>query len=336
MEGMGLTPKKHTESKEDSLIRKLGLAGILGPAIFLLCSTIPATLQPGYNAIKNTISSLVWTPYGWMQTLGFCALGLLLMVFSTGLYKGIEKRCGLKAGATALFLVGAGVLLVGVFPTNPGLDPTLHGSIHHLAARLVGILFPIAIFSLVFSMKSDRRWKALAVYTVVSGVFVTALIFVWICLAVTGLMNSWVGLYERVFMAIAMTWLVAISIRLIMLSYRSGHGNYFPVNTKRTIWGHVGEIGRVIYGQMKSRKAAEDQKTRIIQALKYTTYGVLLVLAIRQHKKNEKEAKINQSAYTPVISKVLLLGAKKIGQRLGIAPVTTVVMDIIIDEQKAN
>lgn len=156
-------------------------------------------------------------PYGWMQTAGFYILGILIIIFSIGLYRGIGGEKWLKPGISIFILIGAGMVMLGIFPTNPESGPTMHGAVHHFVARTVGILFPIFCFLLIPSLKADSRWRPLTVFTVIAGVAIVILIGGWIWLVVSGMVNAWVGLFERVFMATAVIWLEVMALRLLFL-----------------------------------------------------------------------------------------------------------------------
>ena len=108
------------------------LAGIIAPPLFWLLSNIAATLHPDYHILRQTVSELALGPYGWIQTADFFIVGILAIVFSSGLYFAVQRRQGFRAGIGILVFVGLGTFLLGFFPTEPGGTPTLATLTPHL------------------------------------------------------------------------------------------------------------------------------------------------------------------------------------------------------------
>jgi hypothetical protein len=207
---------KHTNRKW--LIRLLAIAGIIGPIAFWLISSLMAASHPGYSSVSLTLSKLVFTSNGWIQIIGFCLLGYMVILFAGGLYSGVEARPGLKLGTIAIFLIGLGVLIIGLFPTDL-IDGTFstQGTIHLNAAKSVGALFPLACFLIVPSLKHDRRWRGFDMFTVASGVLVLLLAILWVSVNSHWGIEDLVGLYERVYFGIAILWVEVMSVRLLVL-----------------------------------------------------------------------------------------------------------------------
>lgn len=63
----------------------LALAGVVGPIVLIIANLIASFSVSDYNPIRDSISSLAWTPMGWLQSIGFLAIGLLVEVFAVGL-----------------------------------------------------------------------------------------------------------------------------------------------------------------------------------------------------------------------------------------------------------
>jgi len=194
----------------------LALAGVVGPFV-LICADLTAALSaPGYNLIRDSISSLALAPMGWLQTIGFLAVGLLTEIFVAGLLFNIRGGRGFKLSIGLLVCFGFGLLLIGAFRTDPvGAPHTIEGTIHSVTATTVFWLFPIAVLLLTPSLRSDSYWKDIYVYTVVTSVLALALI--------TGRVGlpaqlSWFGLYERILVANMIIWVEVMAVRLLRLS----------------------------------------------------------------------------------------------------------------------
>ena len=85
---------------ERSLAHVLGLldaygilawAGIIGPLVLVALDITAAISQPKYSLIKDSISALGLTSLGWIQTIGFVVFGLLVEIFTAGLFLNIRK-----------------------------------------------------------------------------------------------------------------------------------------------------------------------------------------------------------------------------------------------------
>jgi len=194
----------------------LALAGVTGPFVLILADLIAGFSEPRYDPIRDSISSLALTPMGWVQTIGFLAIGLLVEVFVAGLLFNIRRRRGLGSSVGLLVCFGFGLLLIGAFRTDPvGAPHTIEGTIHSVAVTTVFWLFPVAILLLAPSLRNDPYWKDTFVYTVVTSVLALALIIGWVCLPAQ---LTWFGLYERVLVANTVIWVEVIAVRLLRLS----------------------------------------------------------------------------------------------------------------------
>jgi hypothetical protein len=108
---------------------------------------------------------------GWIQTIGFVVFGLLVEIFTAGLFLNIRRRHLFDLGIGLLTFFGFGLALIGLFRTDPtGALPTWSGRIHVWAAYSVLGLFPVALALLISSIKNDPNWRGLFHYTVVSGI----------------------------------------------------------------------------------------------------------------------------------------------------------------------
>ena len=198
----------------------LALAGVVGPFVLIIGDLTAAFSEPGYDLIRDSISSLALTPMGWVQTIGFLAIGLLVEVFVAGLLFSIRGRRGFGPSLGLLVCFGFGLLVIGAFRTDPaGASTTIEGTIHSVAATAVFWLFPIAILLLAPSLRNDPCWEGIFAYTVVTGGLALALMIGWVCLPAQ---LSWFGLYERILVANAVIWVEVIAFCLLRLSLGRG------------------------------------------------------------------------------------------------------------------
>jgi hypothetical protein len=199
----------------------LALAGIVGPIVLGVADLAAGLSVPWYNPIRDSISSLALTPMGWLQTIGFLVIGLLVEVFAAGLLFSIRGGRVFKFGIAILAWFGFDLLLVGAFRTDMvGTPRTIEGTIHGAAATTVFWLFPIACLLIASSLRNSAYWKDLFVYTIVTSVLASVFMLVrlWLPLEL-----SWFGLYERVLVYNVVIWLEVMAIRLLRLSILRGH-----------------------------------------------------------------------------------------------------------------
>jgi hypothetical membrane protein len=196
----------------------LALAGIVGPLILVTMDLIAAFTQPKYSPIRQSISSLALTSMGWIQTIGFMLIGLMIESFTAGLYLNIKRRRGFGFGTTLLAFFGFGMLVLGTFHTRAvGAPATFSSRVHAVAADSVLGLFPVALTLMLTSIKNDKRWRRMFNYTVVTAIIAVALAA---CYPFLPKGFQFFGLYERLMVLNAITWLGTFAVRLLILSFR--------------------------------------------------------------------------------------------------------------------
>ena len=192
------------------------LVGIVGPIVVIVGDLVASLSIPNYSPIRDSISSLALTPIGWLQTICFLAMGLLLEIFVAGLFFNIRRARGFHAGIGLLALCGFMLMLIATFHMDHPEAPPMDGIIHTIASFGLGLLFPIAILSLAPSLKNTPNWKNIFVYTLVAGVLAFGLIVVAFLTEQIG----WFGLYERIIVANAIIWVEVVAIHFLRLLLR--------------------------------------------------------------------------------------------------------------------
>ncbi len=204
--------------KKLSISGFLALAGMAGPVVLVITDMTTGLTAPGYNYIHDSISSLAWTRFGFVQTVGFLAIGLLVELFVAGLFFNVRGRRGFGFGLALLAVFGFGLLLVGAFHTNPAEGPsTVEGTIHGYAAKSIFWFFPVAAGLIATSLKNDPYWKPLFIYTIAAAGIAVALMISSIFLSE----SSWFGLFERILVADEIIWVEVMAYRLLRLSLKA-------------------------------------------------------------------------------------------------------------------
>jgi Protein of unknown function (DUF998) len=190
------------------------IVGIVGPVVVIVGDITASLSVPGYSPISDSVSSFALTSLGWLQSICFLAMGTLLVIFVGGLYFSIRRARGFHAGITLLAFCGFVLMLIATFHMDaPEALPTTDGTIHMIASYGLGLLFPIAIFSLSPSFKRTPNWKGIFVYTLIAGVLGFGLIIG----AIFGNQRGWFGLYERIIILNALVWVEVVAIHWLHL-----------------------------------------------------------------------------------------------------------------------
>jgi MFS family permease len=192
------------------------LVGIVGPIVVIVGDLAASLSTPGYSPIRDSVSSLALTRVGWLQSICFLAMGLLLEIFVAGLFFNIRRARGFYAGIVLLALCGFVLMLIATFHMDHPGAPHIDGTIHTISSYGLGLLFPIAIWSLAPSFKRTPNWKGIFVYTLIAGILGFGLIVG----AIFGDQRGWFGLYERIIILNALIWVEVVAIHFLRLLLR--------------------------------------------------------------------------------------------------------------------
>ena len=202
--------------------------GAIGPLLFILVLLVEGATRPGYDAWRQAGSALSLSDQGWMQITNFIVCGLLILGFAVGVRQTFRRGRGATWGPILLAVVGAGLIVAGIFVTDPAqgyppgtpdgptLHTTLHGNIHFFIG---GIAFfsglPASCFVFARRWASDPQWKGWAAFSVVAGVLMLAFFvaFAFVAASVQG--GESAGLLERISISIGMVWMALFALRLL-------------------------------------------------------------------------------------------------------------------------
>lgn len=214
---------------DDKLTRWLLVGGVVGPVLFVITFLIEGATRPGYDPWLQTVSALSLSGWGWMQVVNFLICGTLVIGFAIGLRRALSASGrGLLWGPLLIAVVGLGLVVAGLFVTNPaqGYPPgtpdgpsvttTLHGTIHGFAGLVVFGVLPIACYVMARYFAGRPGWRGWALYSVATG------IAMWACFAgfiATGLGTGPAGLYERLAIVAGWSWIALLATRLLRLTH---------------------------------------------------------------------------------------------------------------------
>ena len=201
--------------------RALLLCGVVGPPLFIATFLVEEATRPGYSWWRNFVSSLATGEGGWVQTASFLIWGTLATLFAIGVV-----RVGLITPGILLFLYGAGLLVAGIFVTDPSLgyppgappEHTTHGMIHGLAGLAVFTLNAVAAFVVARHFAREPRWRGWAIYSAITGLLIVVLFIASTAASVQDELGLWpnapVGLLQRISIVVGWTWIAAFALRL--------------------------------------------------------------------------------------------------------------------------
>ena len=209
--------------------------GAIGPIFFALVFLIEGAVRPGYNAWRTTISTLSLSDYGWVQTANFFLFGLSTLGFAVALKRVFKTGLASLTAPILFAIVGIGLILAGVFVTDPFLGypiaspaqmpESLHGTIHNLAALTVFVALPVTCFVMGRRFARNPHWRSWSIVSMVAGSLVL-IFFAWFFTSVTAAADArpgeefHAGLLERITSVIGCLWMSALAFRLVRRSAR--------------------------------------------------------------------------------------------------------------------
>lgn len=204
-------------SKQLNINSVPALVGIVGPIVVIVGDLAASLSTPGYSPVRDSVSSFALTSLGWLQSICFLAMGLLLVTFVPRFFVNIRRARGFHASIGLLALCGFVLMLIATFHMDaPGGPRTTDGVIHTIASYGLGLLFPIAILSLTPSLRSTPSWRNVFVYTLVASILGFGLILG----AIFGDQPGWFGLYERIIILNGLVWVEVVAVHLLRLTLR--------------------------------------------------------------------------------------------------------------------
>jgi hypothetical membrane protein len=205
--------------------RWLLASGVAGPVLFIVMVLIEGAIRPGYDPMRVFVSQLSLGDEGWLQVANFVVTGFLIVAFAFGLRRVVPSGRGSRWGPILVGLVGADLIVSGVFVTDPALgyppgaplgltaNPTGHGLVHLLGA--VGVFGALAAVCLVFARRfraqTDRRR---AIYSAASAVGLLVFYFAaTVAASSTDPTRGIAGLLQRISIVIGFAWIAQLAAR---------------------------------------------------------------------------------------------------------------------------
>lgn len=204
-------------SERPSAVRWAFRTTVIGIAIYVVLDIVAQLLPPHYSPIRQAESDLGVGPYGWVMDVNFVVRGVLSLAFVYGLYRSWPKTLGTPKVSLALIGAwGVGAFVLAVSPTDISGPATLHGTVHLVTAFLAFLFVAIGALGISYSMPNEAPWQAVRPYARVIAVLTAiALVVLFVGTGIPRVEQNLFGLLERVFLGLALLWMLVISIHLL-------------------------------------------------------------------------------------------------------------------------
>ena len=204
--------------------RVLLACGAIGPLLFWVLGAVVAATWPGYDILTGSISAMVHAPLGWLQVLAFAIGAPLTLGWAIGAGRVIGSSPRDRAIVRAVFAVQAAIAMAfALLPTDPtGAPETLVGGLHLATFFIYAVATPASLILVGRVFGRDPAWRSAARQTAASATLMVVGTLM-VPLALAGPLESWLGLLERVYVAIPGIWQLAVALRALGLDGRQTH-----------------------------------------------------------------------------------------------------------------
>jgi hypothetical protein len=163
-----------------------------------------------------------------MQIANFIASGLLILGFAIGLRRVLRRGNGATLGPILLGAVGVGLIIAGIFVTDPALEYppgtpdgfpaslSASGSVHVFGALLFFGALALACFVLARRFATEERGRSWARLSIAAGALTVALfIAANVAVSVGQSLVGAAGLFQRASIVVGFGWVVLVAMRLL-------------------------------------------------------------------------------------------------------------------------
>jgi hypothetical protein len=109
-----------TTPEETSKTRRLLACGIVAGPLFLVVALVQAFTRDGFDLSRHPISLLSLGELGWFQIANFIVTGGLYVACAVGMRRVLRHGRGATWGPRLVGALGVGLIMGGVFVTDPG------------------------------------------------------------------------------------------------------------------------------------------------------------------------------------------------------------------------
>jgi hypothetical protein len=135
--------------------------GIFASILFTATYLIEGALHPGYDMMRQTISSLELVSNGWTQQVNFIVFALLISCFAVGIREELSGGFGATTFPILQGLVALGLVISGIF---------VHDPLHTIGDYITFLSIVIGFFVIAWRFTQEPHWGVgWAVYSIASA-----------------------------------------------------------------------------------------------------------------------------------------------------------------------
>jgi hypothetical membrane protein len=205
-----------TTGTTDPSLRRLALAGVVGPIVWWLLVVVNAALTPGYSHVADFISTLgaVGAPNAALQQVNCFIFGGGIAAFAVGLHRWFDDGRRPRVGTLLLAEVALGIVLSGPFQSNPAAPESTTNVLHDLFGSIASLAAIVAIPLVSRRLDADDGWPRYRLETVWTAVVAVGTFAVFIAT----IDSPYVGLTQRLFVGTVSLWVAGQTYRLYRLA----------------------------------------------------------------------------------------------------------------------
>jgi len=194
------------------ITRKLATISIAGFFVFLIIDLFMHFVSPEIDPAKRYVSEYILSTHGWLMNIAFVGNLIGCATFTYAFYLSYQKPFRSWICIICLSIATLSVL-TNFFPADiNGKAVTISGHIHNLGAFLGSLA--IILLMVIFSLKMRLQGLRLGVYQILIILAVFAPISFAILLIAADRVPGFIGIIQRIYVLIIMTWLILASLGL--------------------------------------------------------------------------------------------------------------------------
>jgi hypothetical protein len=197
-------------------------AGMIAPLLFVGIFTLEGWFRPNYRPLSMYVSALSLGARGWIQITNFIIFGVLLLVFTSGVFSEFREGKAAKSGIVLLVILACSYLFSGPFVMDAmgtlRQDFSIHGTIHGILGGIAFSIMPITCFIFSRRFREVPKWQSFQNGTFFLGITSTlAVILLTIATKFPSMedyFKNWIGLIQRLAIVSFMVWVFLFALRL--------------------------------------------------------------------------------------------------------------------------
>ncbi|MBS1503274.1 MAG: DUF998 domain-containing protein [Bacteroidetes bacterium] len=183
--------------------KTLLIYGIIGAVLFIGIYLVFGFITPGFDLLRDTISSLELVKNGWVQRINFIAFGIFTLLFTIGLANELVR--GINGRLILIFqsLIAIGLIGDGIFIHDP----------MHMACDLVtfnSVIVVLVLFTRQFYLSAG--WRGWILYSILSALLMMIFLFAF---GAANAHHGLAGLYERLAVLPRTVWSILLIVNLL-------------------------------------------------------------------------------------------------------------------------